>query len=110
MATLVLGDETLRVEMNRWERIFALHGEISVPADHVVDVVRVDDPWPHLRGFRAPGTGCPWVIMLGTLRYQGTKDFCAVYRRGPATIVTLRDSAFARIIVSDHPPQSNSRH
>ena len=53
-----------------------------------------------LRGIRAPGTGWPGRIALGTWRHRGGKGFAAVYRGQPAVMVRLRDSEFAWLLVS----------
>ena len=51
-----------------------------------VTAVRVvDDPWPELRGMRAPGTGLPNVIAVGTRRGGFGKDFAAVHGNGPGS-------------------------
>ncbi len=63
------------------------------------------DPWRELRGFRAPGTGMPWVIMLGTMRGSFGKDFCAVYRRKPALIVELTGTRFSRLLITVAEPE-----
>jgi hypothetical protein len=47
---------------------------------------------------RAPGTGIPFVVMLGTMRYLTGKDLVAIYRRKPAAIVTLKSGKFKRWI------------
>jgi hypothetical protein len=53
-----------------------------------------------LRGIRAPGTGIPYVILLGTMRYKKKKDFTAIYRRRPVDIYTFKDCEFERWIIS----------
>jgi hypothetical protein len=58
------------------------------------------DPWRALRGLRAPGTGLPGVIALGTWRRRGRKDFVALRGRGPGVVVHLRDGPFGRLLVS----------
>ncbi len=57
-------------------------------------------PFGELRGVRAPGTGVPGRIALGTWRYRGGKDFAALYGGKPAVIVHLRDAPFRRLLVS----------
>ncbi len=49
---------------------------------------------------RAPGTGIPWVIMLGTTRGSFGKDFCAVYGRAPAVVMELEGAPFSRCLVT----------
>ena len=100
MATLVRDDQGIRLILSAPERMFGLHGSLAFPASCIESIEPVDDPWLELRGIRWPGTGFPGVVMLGTLRFRGGRDFAAVYGRGPATIVTLRDAPFERVIVS----------
>ena len=104
MAVLRIDDRTVELSLSRAERFWGLHGDITVPRDHVEAIEHVDDLWPYLRGMRAPGTGFPGVIMLGTKRGRGFKDFCVVYGRRPGTIVSLTPGApseFQRLLVSD---------
>ena len=100
MAHLAESADGLRVRLSRWERLGALHGEFTIPRERIVSTELVADPWTMLRGWRAPGTGIPFVIMLGTMRRHGLKDFCAIYRRRPATIVTCEGFEFARVIIT----------
>lgn len=74
--------------------------DLEIDASAIVSIEEVENAWPHLQGIRAPGAGIPDVLCVGTLRHQGHKDFTAVYGRGHATIVTLRDAEFARVIVT----------
>ena len=100
MATIDETPEGLHLRMSHWERLGALHGDLFIPRASIVSSEIVPDPWPILRGWRAPGTGIPFVIMLGTLRYQGLKDFCVIYRRRPARVITCREFGFSRVIVT----------
>jgi hypothetical protein len=59
-------------------------------------------PFRDLRGIRAPGTGLPGVIALGTWRYRGGKDFAALYRGGPALVIELDGAEYRRLLVSAH--------
>jgi hypothetical protein len=72
-----------------------------IPNESIDTDERVVDGWESLRGWRCPGTGIPWVIMLGTMRFKGTKDFCAVYGRRPARIISCHGFEFARVLISD---------
>ena len=104
MAHLAIDDVTVALALSRAERFWALHGDITVPRSDVESIEHVDDLWPYLRGIRAPGTGFPGVIMLGTKRGRGYRDFCAVYGKRPGTIVSLGPGAacgFQRLLVSD---------
>ena len=100
MARVVVGEDEVRVELGRWERLAALHDSLVVPVDHVTGVAAVPDVRAELRGVRAPGTGVPGLLMLGTTRHAGERDFCVVYRHGPGVVLTLRGEEFARALVS----------
>lgn len=100
MATIDEAPEGLHLRMSSWERLGSLHGDLLIPRASVVSSEIVPDPWQILRGWRAPGTGIPFVIMLGTMRYQGLKDFCVIYRRRPAHVITCREFGFSRVIAT----------
>jgi hypothetical protein len=49
---------------------------------------------------RAPGTAIPFVVLLGTMRFRGGKDFIAIYRRKPVDIYEFSAGEFKRWILS----------
>lgn len=100
MATLTVESDELVLRLSPRERLGAFHGDIRVPLSDVEDVYVSDDPFRELQGLRAPGTGLPRVIALGTWRHRDGKDFAALYRNKPAVIVRLREAPFRRLLVS----------
>jgi len=102
MATLVREGDDIVVRLNDLEKAGAMRGDVRVPAASVRGVRVTLTPFRELRGLRAPGTGFPGVIALGTWRWRGGKDFAAVYRGGPAVVVDLAGAEFARLLVSEH--------
>jgi hypothetical protein len=58
-----------------------------------------------MRGLRAPGTGIPGVIMLGTTRWKGVRDFDAVYRNRPGVVVELEGASYGRFVVTTDDPE-----
>jgi hypothetical protein len=92
------GDE-LVVHMGPLEKAEAFHGDLRLPLSAVTEVRVVDDPWPELRGIRAPGTGLPGVIAVGTRRGNFGKDFAAVHGKGPAVVVGLEGAEFGRLVL-----------
>jgi hypothetical protein len=95
----VEGDE-LVLHLRAIEKAEGAHGDIRVPLSTVTAVRSVDDPWPELRGIRAPGTGLPNVIAVGTRRGDFGKDFAAVHGKGPAVVVELAGAAYGRLVVT----------
>lgn len=102
MAKVSEKDGVLTLQLSWLEKIGALHGDVSVASNQLISKSEVPNPWKrlYLRGFRAPGTGFPFLIMLGTMRFKGGKDFCVIYRRTPAVIYEFKDAPFKRWIVS----------
>ena len=104
MAQLEITDGRLRLRLSTIERMVSLRGsDLDIDASAIVAVDEVENAWPHLHGIRAPGAGIPDLLSVGTLRHHGVKDFTAVYGRGHATIVTLRECEFARVIATGRP-------
>jgi hypothetical protein len=102
MATLRREGDELVVRLNDLEKLGALRGDVRIPFTAVRSARVSAQPFRELRGIRAPGTGFPGVIAIGTWRYRGGKDFAALYRGGPAVVVELAGADFERLLVSAH--------
>jgi hypothetical protein len=102
VAKIIEKDSVLTLQLSWLEKIGALHGDISVASTQLVSKTEVPNSWTkeHLRGVRAPGTAIPYLILLGTMRIKGGKDFCAIYKRTPAVIYEFADAPFKRWVVS----------
>src|ERR1700722_18111724 len=86
--------------MSEVEKFEAMHADVRVPLNTVRTVRVADDAWPELRGIRAPGTGIPGVIAVGTRRGSFGKDFAVVHGRERAIVVELDGAAYSRIILT----------
>jgi hypothetical protein len=106
MARLEIEGASLVLRLSWLERLGAFSGEPRVPLSSVKEVRVAATPWKELKGMRAPGTGWPGSIALGTWRHDGVKDFCAVYRKGPGVVVELDNATYARFVVSTADPTS----
>jgi hypothetical protein len=93
------GDEVV-LHMGALEKAEGFHGDIRIPLSAVTAVRVVDTAWPELRGVRAPGTGVPDVIAVGTRRGGFGKDFAAVHGKGPAVVVELEGAEYGHLIVT----------
>jgi hypothetical protein len=100
VAVLNVDGSDLVVTMSEVENFEALHRDIRVPLSAVRAVRVVDDAWPELRGIRAPGTGIPGVIAVGTRRGSFGKDFVVVHGKDPAVVIELAGAAYSRIVVT----------
>ena len=107
MAKLVVDGPDLVVQLSSLEKLGAFRGNVRVPLNTVRSAEIEPHPWGALRGIRAPGTGIPGVIALGTRRFPHGKDFAAVVGTRPAVRVDLsQESPFSRLIVSVTDPDS----
>jgi hypothetical protein len=102
MATIVEMGGELILQLSLRERFFALHSNPRAKASDLLSTTESANPWSKevLRGVRALGTAIPYVVLLGTMRFKGGKDFTAIYKRGPVRIYEFEAGEFKRWIVS----------
>jgi hypothetical protein len=90
MAKVVIDGNELILQLSFWEKMGALHTSPRAARSALTSVESVEKLWGSetLRGIRAPGTALPYVVLLGTLRGKGYKDFVAMKGRGPGCVLT----------------------
>jgi hypothetical protein len=100
MAHLVINGDKVQFKLSFVESLGAFASSQEIAISEIDSVELVPNPWTSqvLKGVRAPGTGIPFAVLLGTMRYRGGKDLCAIYRRRPSAIVTLKSGPFKRWI------------
>ena len=98
---LISQNGTLTYQLSALETIGAFSFSPTASVENILDVKIVDNPWTTevLRGIRAPGTGFPYLIMLGTMRHRKGKDFCVVYKRRPVIVLELKNEKFKRWVI-----------
>jgi hypothetical protein len=109
MADLTITDAgELVLKLSAVEHLEGFHGDITVPLAAVTAVRVVPDAWTELRGIRAPGTGFPGVIAVGTRRGAGAgeKDFAAVHGQGAGVVVELEGQEFSHLVLSADDPET----
>ena len=100
MAILVTDGKEIRLKMSLLERLGALVSPPTARLDQVQSIQFIDELWSKdvLRGVRAPGTGLPYVVLIGVMRGRGYKDFCVIKRRKPGVIITFTSGKYERWI------------
>ena len=103
MAHVLEKEDKLILKLSTAEKIGGLHKDLVVSKNQLLSKTVFQNPWSKeiLKGVRAPGTGIPFKILLGTMRYKGGKDFTAIYKRKPVTVYEFKDYSFKRWIVSN---------
>ena len=89
MADLQIEDAELVLHLSSVEKMEGLHGDVRVPLSSVTGAHSADDLWQELRGMRAPGTGVPGTLAVGTWRGGFGKDFAVVHGYGPGVVVEV---------------------
>ncbi len=106
MAMIEIDSDEVVVRLSGWEKVGAFHGDLRFPRSAIRVVRTVENPFAELRGIRAPGTGFPRLIALGTWRRRGAKDFAAVYGRGRGVAIDLAEGQpYRRVVVSSDDPE-----
>ncbi|MGH9047561.1 MAG: hypothetical protein ACRDVW_09665 [Acidimicrobiales bacterium] len=100
MARFLIDGQKLCLRLNWMEKLEAAHANVRVPLAAVSSVRSVAAAWPELRGIRAPGTGIPGVIAVGTRRGPFGKDFAAVHGKGSAVVVECENGPYQRIVAT----------
>ena len=105
MADVEITGAELVVQVQGFDRVFALKSEIRVPLEHVVGAESGQESaanWFH--GIRAPGTSVPGVIVAGTFYWHGECAFYDVHHAEKAVAIMLRDEKYQRLIVEVDDP------
>lgn len=108
MAKVLQKDNEVILQLSFLERLGAIHGSPRVPQNSILKIDFVEDLWGTqiLRGVRSPGTALPYIVLLGTLRGRGFKDFVAIKGRRPGCVVTLSSGPFERWLFTLEQPKS----
>jgi len=108
MASVIREGNELILQLSFWEKLGALNTNPRTSLDSIEKIEFIDQLWGSstLRGVRAPGTAIPYVVLLGTLRGRGYKDFVAMAGRREGVIITLKSGPFARWIFTLRQPKS----
>lgn len=108
MAKVKVIGENLILELSLLEKIGAFHKSPQVPITAVTKIEFVEKLWSNevLRGLRAPGTGFPFVVLLGTMRGRKYRDFTAIKGRQAGVVISLKEGPFKRWIFTLEQPKS----
>ena len=100
MPTLVVDTGLMHLKLNPLEQMAAFWPAPTAEISHVESVEFRDNLWTTnlLQGVRAPGTGFPYVVMIGVMRRLKTKDFCVIKRKKPGVIITFSAGPYQRWI------------
>lgn len=107
MAELTVQGDELVLSLSAGERLEAVRGEdVRVPLASMRDVEVLEDALAAVHGIRT-GTGIPGVLVVGTIRSHGTKQFVVVHHGHPRGVqVTLEGADYDALIVGCEDPEA----
>ena len=102
MANIIDHGSEIELSLSIREKIAALHGNLIAKKSDLVSRKVVENPWRSglLKGVRSPGTGIPFYLLLGTMRYKDGKDFTIIYRNKPVEVFEFKGGPYKRWIIS----------
>ena len=92
-------------EVQGADKLWALQSRLEIPLRHIRGA-RLDPDVAHgwWKGFRAPGTHVPGVIVAGTFYQHGKRIFWDVHDPARTIVVELADERYDEIIVEVRDP------
>lgn len=109
MARVEVTADSVTVSLSMLEKIAALHGNLAIPRSAVTSARVVPDGLAELKGVRAPGTGIPGAIRIGTIRSRRSTTFAVCHGKRPAVVIELTRARYDRIVVTVDDPGSTVR-
>jgi hypothetical protein len=102
MANIIDHGSEIELSLSIREKIAALHGNLIAKKSDLISRKVVENPWRSglLKGVRSPGTGIPFYLLLGTMRYKDGKDFTIIYRNKPVEVFEFKSGPYKRWIIS----------
>ena len=105
---LELGEDTLTVLFEGWERPLAMRRRLIIPRAKIVHAEWHGEPFEIHAGLRLAGTALPGVLAAGTFFGQGMKQFLYLrrpqgWRRATAAnvlVFDLHDMFYHRVLLS----------
>ena len=98
MVSMLVTPDTLTLALTKFERVEAFHGDVTVPRSSITAVRVLDDAMSEVHGLRAPGTGVPGVVMIGTLHDHGVTTFAVCHGHHRGVLVELTGQDFDRLL------------
>ncbi len=107
MAEVQVEGTDIVVALSAFEKVEALHGEVRLALAELQGAEVLDDVIRAVHGLRAPGTGVPGLLAVGTYRDRGKKLFAVVHHNTPRGVrLRFQDSEFDEVIVGCRDPEA----
>ncbi|MCL4445557.1 MAG: hypothetical protein M1134_01580 [Actinobacteria bacterium] len=107
MAEMQVEGAEIVVALSAFEKVEAVHGEVRLALADLQGAEVLDDVIHAVHGLRAPGTGVPGLVAVGTFREGGKKLFAVVHHNTPRGVrLRFQDGGFDEVIVGCDDPEA----
>lgn len=107
MAEIRVDGNEIVVALSAFEKAESVHGEVRLPRASLAGADILDDAIRAVHGIRAPGTGIPGMVAVGTYRDSGRKLFAVVHHNTPRGVrLRFDDSDYDEVIVGCDDPEA----
>ncbi|HLH38331.1 MAG TPA: hypothetical protein VKX39_04215 [Bryobacteraceae bacterium] len=100
MTEISFSNGDLVLEVEGWDKLWALRSRLTIPRAHVLRVYadpQIAERW--YKGIRLGGTHIPGVIAAGTFYRDGEWVFWDVHHPGNTIVIELRDEHYKKLVV-----------
>lgn len=107
MVQIEVREDTLVIQLEGWDRVWALKSRLELPLKHVTGVSADADRIAREaeEGWKVKGSRIPHKIVAGTFRQHGDTVFWDVRNPAKAIVIELEDEHYARLVVEVADPQ-----
>jgi hypothetical protein len=100
MARIEIVEDRLKIEILGWDKLWSFKSRFDIPIENVSDV-RVGNDLPKFgfRGWRAPGTCLPGILVAGSYYKQGKWTFWDVHDMKNAIEIDLQNERYAMLMI-----------
>ncbi|GIF19148.1 hypothetical protein BJ973_006195 [Actinoplanes tereljensis] len=99
MAQIKIDGDQLIVEIEGWDKLWALKSRLEIPLANVRGATADPGITQEPKGVRAPGAYVPGVITAGTFHINGERVFWDVHHPANAVVIQLADERYTRLII-----------
>lgn len=104
MVKITLAGNTVVFEVEGLHKLWALRSRLEIPRQHILGARRDPSVFEEPKGWRAPGTNIPGLLVAGTFHLHGERIFWDVRHPDNAVVVELEDEAYKELVVEvEHP-------
>ena len=107
MTTVTITGGKLLIEVQGWDKLWALKSHLEIPLEHVKDVRPGNEE--KVKGIRAPGTYFPGIIAAGSFHQIGKHVFWDVHHPERAIAIDLHDERYTTLVVEVEHPEATMR-